>query len=308
MVLPVMLGSGSVAGGLVLLGWSVFGARRPRRRPPARGLLDGLNLGPADLRAAALQHSVGQRVVRPGVAALAQRGRRLTPAGMVRSLERRIALAGAGGVWPIERVLAAKVVLAATGLLLGILVLGGNPSGATFALAVAFTAMGYAAPDALLYNASVKRQEAIQRELADTLDQITITVEAGLGFEASVDRIVHTGDSPLKSELNRLLREVQFGVPRPQALQNLLARTDVRDLRNFVHAVSQAETYGIPIAQVLRVQSSELRDKRRQAAEERAMKVPVKIVMPLMLCILPSLFIVLLGPAVLRISHSGFVS
>src|SRR4051812_2945237 len=101
MALPVVLGSGSVAAGLVTLGWSVFGDRRPRRRPTNRALLDGLNLGPADLRAAALEHSVGQRVLRPGIVALARRGRHLTPAGMVRSLERRIALAGAGGEWPI---------------------------------------------------------------------------------------------------------------------------------------------------------------------------------------------------------------
>jgi tight adherence protein C len=110
----------------------------------------------------------------------------------------------------------------------------------------------------------------------------------------------------LAEELARTLQDVQLGVPRSTALQNLVARTDVPDLRSFVHAVTQAEKYGVPIARILRVQSSELREKRRQSAEERAMKIPVKIVMPLVLCILPALFIVIMGPAGIRISQTGF--
>jgi tight adherence protein C len=307
----VLVGSGSVVGGLVTLCWLVFGGRHdtrpPRRRHRGRTMLAGLGLGtsPTDLRRAVLDRSVGERVVQPGVVALAQRARRLTPAGIVRSLERRIDLAGAGATWPIERVLAAKLVLSGGGLLVGLLALAASRSGGGLLLLVVATAAGYLGPDLLLQQAASTRQTAIQQELADILDQVTITVEAGLSFEAAVDRVARPGGSPLKQELAHMLREIQFGVRRHDALANLLTRTDVRDLRSFVHAVAQAETYGIPIAQVLRVQSGELREKRRQSAEERAMKVPVKIVMPLMLCIMPALFVVLLGPAALRIANSG---
>jgi len=275
-----------------------------RQRGKSKALLGSLNLATTDLREAMLERSAGDRLVKPGVAALARRARRLTPGGMVSALERRIALAGADQEWPIERVLAAKLVLGAAGTLMGLLLFLENPTPTMFLVAAFFVGMGYLLPDTLLYNQSIKRQEAIQLELADALDQITITVEAGLGFEGALDRLSRAGDTPLKREFARMLREIRFGVSRKHALDNLVARTQVPDLRKFVHAVAQADTYGIPIAQVLRVQSSELRAKRRQLAEERAMKVPVKILMPLILCILPALFIVILGPAGIRIAHT----
>jgi tight adherence protein C len=305
----VLLGSASVAGGIVTIGWIAAAGRvssdRPRRqRAQTKAMLGNLAPATTDLREAVLEKSAGERILKPGVAALANRGRRLTPAGMVTSLEKRIRLAGAEAEWPIERALAAKMVLGGIGAVLGLLLFAENPGLKMGLIALAFVSFGYMLPDTLLYNKSIKRQEAMQLELADALDQITITVEAGLGFEAAIDRLARAGDSPLKRELARTLHEVRLGLPRKQALHNLVERTQVPDLRKFVHAVSQADTYGIPIAQVLRVQSAEMRDKRRQAAEERAMKLPVKIHMPLMLCILPSLFIVILGPAGIRIMQT----
>ena len=306
----VLMGATSVAAGVVTLGWTVAtarptGASRPRRmQAKSKALLGNLVEPTTDMREAMLERSASERIMKPGVAALAQRGRRLTPAGMVSSLERRIMLAGADAEWPIERALAAKVVLGGIGAVLGFLIFLDNPGLNTLLAAAFFVALGYMLPDALLYNRAVKRQQAMQLELADALDQITITVEAGLGFEAAVDRLARAGETPLKHELGRTLQEVRLGVSRRQALDNLVHRTQVPDLRKFVHAVAQADVYGIPIAQVLRVQSAELRDKRRQAAEERAMKVPVKILMPLVLCILPSLFIVILGPAAIRIAKT----
>lgn len=311
--MSVILGSVSVMAGIVLLVRSLAGThavaksqRLPTKRSQKRVMIAGLTSGSMDVRIAMLERPMTERVVRPGVAALARRARQLTPAELVKSLERRIALAGVGATWPIERVLAAKLTLGGGGLLLGLLNLATKPSGGALLIALLLVSVGYFVPDFALYHFSIKRQEEIQDELADTLDQITVTVEAGLGFEASMDRAARSGGGPLKRELSRTLRDIQLGVPRAQALENLLQRTDVRDLKNFVHAVLQSERYGIPIAQILRVQSAELRTKRRQRAEERAMKVPVKIVLPLMLCILPTLFIVLLGPAVIRISNSGF--
>jgi tight adherence protein C len=138
------------------------------------------------------------------------------------------------------------------------------------------------------------------------MDQLTISVEAGLGFDAALARVSTAGQGPLAEELRRLLGEIKVGVPRREALRHLLDRTEVQELRHFVLALQQAEEYGLPVARVLRVQAAELRIKRRQRAEEQAMKVPVKIVFPLVLCIFPSLFVVLLGPAVIRVMRTLF--
>jgi tight adherence protein C len=165
---------------------------------------------------------------------------------------------------------------------------------------------GFFIPDVLLDRMGRQRQQTIERELPDVLDQITICVEAGLGFEAAMARAASTGDGPLAGELAHTLQDISLGMPRPSALGQILDRTDVPDLRHFVLAIGQAERHGVPIAQVLRVQAAEQREKRRQRAEERALKIPVKIVVPLICCILPSLFVVLLGPAAIRITHSGF--
>jgi tight adherence protein C len=163
--------------------------------------------------------------------------------------------------------------------------------------------LGWFAPDLIIGRRADDRQREIERTLADALDQITVCVEAGLSFEAAVARIAD-GSGPLAEELSRVLQDIHIGIPRDGALANLLERTDVADIRSFVHAFSHGERYGIPIAKVLRAQSAEMRDKRRQRAEERAMKIPVKLVFPLTLCILPALFVVVAGPAVVRISHS----
>jgi tight adherence protein C len=165
---------------------------------------------------------------------------------------------------------------------------------------------GYSLPDLLLWSRGRERQDLIQKELPDTMDQLTISVEAGLGFDAALARVSTAGQGPLAEELRRLLGEIKVGVPRREALRHLLDRTEVQELRHFVLALQQAEEYGLPVARVLRVQAAELRIKRRQRAEEQAMKVPVKIVFPLVLCIFPSLFVVLLGPAVIRVMRTLF--
>jgi tight adherence protein C len=128
-----------------------------------------------------------------------------------------------------------------------------------------------------------------------------MSVEAGLGFEAALARTSRVGEGPLAEELNRTVQEMQLGVSRSDALRNLADRTDVTDLKSFVLTVVQSEEYGLPIAKVLRVQAEELRDKRRQRAEERALKIPVFLIFPLAFCIFPTIFIIVLGPAMIRI-------
>jgi tight adherence protein C len=305
MPIQVILAAAAVAMSLPLLWWSIA-ATRAESRTVDRSVLMGNS--PTDLRAAVLQRSATDRAVLPALSSLAGLGRRLTPAGWAEALDRRLLMAGRPAAWPLERILSAKIVLGAVFAGLGFLWFTAGPSGLRLLGWVFVGVLAYFAPDLLLHSRGQERQEAIGKALPDTLDQMTIAVEAGLGFETAVARAGRTGTGPLADELVRTLQEVQLGVPRSKAMRNLADRTDQADLRHFVLAVIQAESYGIPIADVLRTQAAEQRVKRRQRAEERAMKIPVKIIFPLILCILPTLFIVILGPAVIQISRTLFGS
>jgi tight adherence protein C len=303
MPLTVWLAAFAVVASFPVAWWALSGLRVHGRAARAN-----LNTGIApvtDLREIALQESAHDRVVTPAMTALAQRARRITPVGLVETLERRIHLAGVAERWPVDRVLGTKMLLAAAGAAMGVLRFVVSPSLGSAALGAVLTVALYFAPDLVLDFKARERQDAVTRELADTLDQITVCVEAGLGFEAAVARAAESRGA-LAGELGRTLQDIQIGIPRARALEGLLERTDSQDLRSFVHAFSQAERYGIPMAQVLRVQATELREKRRQRAEERAMKMPVKLVFPVVLCILPTLFVIVAGPAVVRVSQTTF--
>ncbi len=304
MQIAVILAAAAVAASLPLLWWALAGAR-PGARTVDRSVLVGSS-GTVDLRAATLQRSARERAVRPFAGGLVRFARRLTPVAWIESLDRRITLSGRPKAWPIERVLIAKVVLGVAAFGVGFLAFSGNPTVGWLGVWGGMTALGYFAPDLLLYSRGKERQETISRELPDTLDQLSISVEAGLGFEAALSRVGRSGMGPLAAELVRTMQDIQVGVPRTKALRNLADRVESPDLRHFVLAVVQAESYGIPIADVLRTQAAEQRTKRRQRAEEQAMKIPVKIIFPLVLCILPTLFIVILGPAVIQISRTLF--
>ncbi|MEX0658934.1 MAG: type II secretion system F family protein [Egibacteraceae bacterium] len=305
MPVPIILAAAAVAASLPLLWWAVAGIRTPGRRLVAQNLAGGS--GSTDLRQLALRRGAGERAVRPAVNALVERSRSLTPAGWIAALERRIELAGRPPAWPLQRVLAAKLLLGAVGAGIGFLLFSADPSGRKLLLAAGITVLGYAAPDLILHSRGAARQDAIALALPDTLDQMTICVEAGLGFEAAMARAGRTGEGPLAQELVRTLQEMQMGIQRTVALRSLADRTKVADLRHFTAAVIQAESYGVAVAKVLRVQAAELRVKRRQRAEERAMKMPVKIIFPVILCILPALFTVVMGPGAIRIVRTMIV-
>ena len=298
----VILAAAAVASSLPLLWWALA-AGRGGSRASSNGLLQAA--GTTDLREVMLRRSASERAVRPLVGRLAERSRRLTPTGAITSLEHRIALAGRPADWPLERVLAMKLLLALVGGAYGLLRFSKAPSAKELVITIAATALGYWLPDIVLRRQGINRQLSIREALPDTLDQMTICVEAGLGFEAAMARAGRGSDTPLSQELIRTLQEMQIGVSRGAALRNLAARTDVPELRRFVLALTQAEQYGLAIADVLRVQAGDLRVKRRQRAEERAMKIPVKVLFPLITCILPTLFIVILGPAGIQFSQ-GF--
>lgn len=231
-------------------------------------------------------------------------GERLVPRGYLAWVERKIAHAGRTGSWTVGGFLAIRVVTVVVAVLLGGLIgwMGvrlGFP--VVIGVGVVFGLLILVAPEVILSSRADDRQQAIKLALPDTLDQMTIAVEAGLAFDAAMAKAASKGRGPLAQELVRTLQDISIGRSRRDAYAALEQRTDSEDLRKFIRAVVQADEYGIAIADVLRVQAGELRIKRRQRAEESAMKVPVKIVFPLVFCILPVLFIVLLAPAVFGI-------
>jgi tight adherence protein C len=285
---PVVLAAVlATSSSVLLLAWALL-ARPPAAVVQAReNLVRGIQLAPAAGR-------------RRG-AGLAGLARGLTPAGTVARLDRLAATAGRPAAWPVPRLVAAKLVMALIAAALSVLVVLGNPAVPSVLLGVVVTGVAYVVPELLLWSRGQERQKAIQLELADTLDQMTIAVEAGLGFESAMARAGRNGKGPLAEELVRTLQDIAVGQPRRDAYLALAERTGVPDLRRFIRAVVQADAYGVSIADVLRTQAQEMRLKRRQRAEEKAMQIPVKVIFPLILCILPTLFIVLLGPAVLDI-------
>ena len=284
-----LVGIGALSIALPLLGWATF-ARPDRVAQQIR-----TNLG---RRVATDKLGTDAAAAPSPILVLA---RRLTPAGTVGRMERLLASAGRPAGWPVERLLAAKLMLSLTAGILGLLYVGATARPTSIALATIVVVVSYFVPELLLFGRGQERSKKIALAMADTLDQMTIAVEAGLGFEAAMARTGRNGKGPLAEELVRTLQDIQVGHSRREAYESLARRANVPDLRRFVRAVLQAESYGVAVADVLRTQASEMRLKRRQRAEEKAMKIPVKVLFPLMFCIMPCLFIVLLGPAVLNI-------
>jgi tight adherence protein C len=246
-----------------------------------------------------------RRALSPMVRAAGRLGRKFTPASVVERLAKEIVAAGSPEGWDAERILALKLLGAGSGIAGGLaLKFVGLAFARAFILAAILGVLGYYIPEWGLRMRSGKRQAAIRCALPDALDLLSITVEAGLGFDAAVSRVAKQAKGPLGEEFHRMLQEMQIGKPRAEALRDLASRSTLPELHSFVLAMVQADAFGISISKVLHVQAQELRLRRRQLAEEKAQKVPVKIVFPLIACIFPALFVVILGPAVITISHN----
>jgi tight adherence protein C len=245
----------------------------------------------------------GDRVLSPALLRMVGLAKRLSPADVATRLQRHLDLAGNPVNWPVERVFAVKgiglLVGAGLGCLLGsgglitLLLFGGGLGG-----------VGFFLPDVLTWNTGLKRQEAIQKTLPDALDMLTVSVEAGLGFDAALSQVTKNTDGPLAGEFFRVLQEMQIGKSRSAAFRSMTERTTVQDLRGFVSALVQADTLGIPIAGVLKEQSREMRLKRRQRAEEKAHQIPIKILFPMIFFIFPALFVVIIGPGAITVVRS----
>jgi tight adherence protein C len=280
-----------------LLGWAVITGRTAARTP----VVDNLTRGLLPSGAARGRHLAKDPRSAGRTPWLDSVLKRVTPGRFVERLERQLSLAGRPAAWPVRRLLGAKVILGLTAGMVGFLVVNADLAPGRLLFAAGITTAAYLAPDLLLYSRGQERQKTIQLELADTLDQMTIAVEAGLGFESAMARAGKNGKGPLAEELVRTLQDMQVGQSRREAFRGLASRTTVPDLRRFITAVLQADAYGIAIADVLRTQAGEMRLTRRQRAEEKAMQIPVKVIFPLVLFILPTLFLVLLGPAAMDI-------
>jgi tight adherence protein C len=287
--LPVLAAALAVVSAVPLIGWALFARPQALTEQARDNLTRGISL-PADRTSGRAGSGLGARLVNG-----------LTPGGTVARLDRLASRAGRPADWPVPKLVAAKLVLTAIAGGLGLLMITAGATTLTVLLVLLVTVVAYFVPELLLYSRGQERQEAISLELADTLDQMTIAVEAGLGFESAMSRAGANGKGPLAEELVRTLQDIAVGQPRREAYLALAERTGVPDLRRFIGAVVQADAYGVSIADVLRTQAQEMRLKRRQRAEEKAMQIPVKVIFPLILCILPTLFIVLLGPAAMDI-------
>lgn len=303
MVAPpiVYLAAVAIVAALALFMYALIGLRGTTRNLVASNLQRG---DVTNLREIRLARPTRERAVEPLVARLARVVRRITPGGSLSSLERKLVLAGRPTNWPLERVLAAKILLGLVGLTLAVVRVGAGGGIGIALLMFLLTILLFMTPDVLLSARASERQRSILLALPDTLDQMTISMEAGLGFEAAMARACQSNTGPLAQEIVRTLQEIQVGVGRRPALTALAERSKVPDLRYFVTAILQAERYGVPIARVLNDQAAELRLKRRQRAEETARKLPLKLLFPLIVFILPPLFIIVIGPAALQLLDS----
>lgn len=228
-------------------------------------------------------------------------GQKLAPKGYISWLDKLLARAGRPAGMPLARLLVIKPAVALVAALVGLIFFLRAPSLGAFLIVVIVASIAYMIPDLLVHSHGANRQKRIALELPNVLDQCLISVEAGLGFETAMARIGRNGKGPLAAELVRTLQDMQAGRGRKESYIAMAQRVEVPDFRSFVRAIVQADTYGIAIASVLRVQAKQMRVKRRQRAEEKAMKLPVKVIFPLVMCILPALFIVIMGPAVIKI-------
>jgi tight adherence protein C len=296
---PELLIAVLAAGAVLLITYGI--AARPTE-DAVQARLSQLVVQPKSLEEMELQQPFFERVVRPTIQRLS-RVRSRQEGGAVAKMDRRLEQAGypgglRGADWIGVKFLS-LILFAVLGFVLGLFLLGGVGGG--FLLVGVGAAVGYLAPEFWLGKRIAKRSMAMVLQLPDALDLLTISVEAGLGFDAALAKVVEKMEGALVDEFRTALAEVRMGRPRREALRDLATRADAQPVTNFIGAIVQAEQLGVPIAKVLQIQSNQLRIERRQRAEEAAAKAPVKMLFPMVGCIFPTIFIVILGPAVISV-------
>ncbi len=304
MPILAILVAGLAAGAILLI---VLGLTGSSPVDPVQARLTQLGTMQAkNLEELELQQPFLERTLRPLAAGISARMSRIATTSFTERTEKRLALAGNPGDLRVADWLGIKSVGAAIGAVLFFLIFAivgvlGFPFIVGVLMAVPGALFGYTIPEFWLGGRVKKRQKAILLMIPDTLDLLTISVRAGLGFDAALGKVVEKLKGPLSDEFRRALAEVRVGKARRDALRDIVPRTEVGPLTNFIGAIIQAEQLGVSISKVLQVQSEQLRIERRQRAEEQAAKAPIKMLFPLVGCIFPSLFIVILGPAIILI-------
>ena len=245
-----------------------------------------------------------ERAVGPAAMTLAQLVLRVSPRSTVDSVNAKLMRAGLGRKLSPTAFLAAKALFAAGGLFFGLFVAaagqGSTPKG--MLASVGLAAMGFFAPDTVITFKARGRRERIQAELPDALDLLAVSVEAGMGFDGAITKLTEHMQGPLAEEFSLTLGEMRIGESRSEALKKMADRVEVSEMAAFTRAVIQADQLGISLGRILRLQATEARNRRQAAAEERAMKAPIKMLFPTVLFIFPAMFIVILGPAFLNLS------
>ena len=292
--------------GAVLLGAIATGAilaERAQIRESLRRLESYQVTGARDQE---MLKTFGARVLSPFSTGFMGLIRKYTPVGYVDNVRHKLVVAGNPPGYEVDRLLILKVVGGASGIVWVPLILWGVVLEGTTALAAIalLWVTSFLMPDLSLGRKIEARQKEIARRLPDILDLLVISVEAGLGFEQAIDRTSSAVPGPLSEEFRRMLQETRVGASRADALRALDQRTEVPELRSFILAMLQADTFGVSIARILRAQADEMRIRRRLAAQELAQKAPIKMLFPLVLCIFPAMFVVVLGPAFISISKN----
>jgi tight adherence protein C len=305
--LDPQIAAGLLGFGIALIIWVV--GSQAHEKATVRESLRALEDYEVDsVRDQVLLNPLAERALVPVLGALTNVGRRLTPVGYVDGVRHKFLLSGRPSPSAVDRFLAIRVITV-------LLVPGAiwfayiwNPAGLAgktqLGVALMLTLVLMLGPDAKLNRAVEERQHDVLRGLPDVIDLLVISVEAGLGFEQALQRVIVAVEGPLSEEFNRMLGEVRAGSTRAEAMRAMDARIEVPEVRSFVLAILQADTFGVSIGRVLRGQAEEMRIKRRQIAQEKAQKAPVKMLIPMVFCIFPALFCIVLGPAAIRIANN----
>jgi len=299
-----------MAAGAVLLLTTGFAMSRTAAPTTVKDRLDKFGTRPRTLEEIELEAPFTERILRPLVRQLSRIVARFTPSQTIERTRKSLILAGNPNNLSVNDFLGIRglacLVMGGLGFLAGMSMKQG-PTNQLMFLGVG-AMLGFLLPGMWLGGKISARQNAIVKALPDALDLLTISVEAGLGFDSALSKVVEKWTNPLTLEFERVIAEIRMGRPRREALRDMITRTEVPDVTTFITAVIQADQLGVSMVRVLQVQSNQMRIRRRQRAEQKAQQAPIKMIFPMIFLIFPAMFIVILGPSVpglLKVIGSG---
>jgi len=302
-MLPLVVAG--IAGLSILL--IIIGVAAPRSADQVQERLIEYGTRPMTLEELELSLPFSDRIVKPMIRGMSNFILRFAPQRSLANLQHKLELAGRPNNWTPREFIGIRGLAATLLGILGFLLLSlaGQTLLYRIGLGIVLSLLGFYLPSAWLGSKIKKRQEEAVKALPDALDLLTISVEAGLGFDAALNKVVEKWDNELSHEFMRVIAEMRVGKKRADALRDMAKRMEVSDVTSFIAAIIQADQLGVSISKVLRIQSEQMRIRRRQRAEEKARKAPIKMLIPMVFLIFPALFIVLLGPSAIIVKNSG---